>query len=104
MAERYWGKRHRRAYAYRTMQQMGIPLALGSDAPVETFDPMRILYAATMRNDPATSQQRPPWVPDQALPVTQAMWDYTRGAAYRSAEEASKRWLTVAKLGTADVL
>src|SRR2546421_11718867 len=54
IAERYWGKRHRRAYAYRTMQQMGIPLALGSDAPVETFDPLRILYAATTRRDPAT--------------------------------------------------
>src|SRR6266849_339620 len=47
IAERYWGKRHRRAYAYRTMQQMGIPLALGSDAPIETFDPLRILHAAT---------------------------------------------------------
>src|SRR5439155_1853457 len=72
ISERYWGKRHRRAYAYRTMQQKGIPLALGSDAPVETFDPLRILFAATMRNDPATSQQRPPWLPDQALPLEQA--------------------------------
>src|SRR5260370_8129517 len=72
IAERYWGQRHRRAYAYRTMQQMGIPLALGSDAPVETFDPLRILYAATMRNDTETTQ-RPPWLPDQPLPITQAL-------------------------------
>jgi len=104
IAERYWGRRHRHAYAYHTMQQMGIPLALGSDAPVETFDPMRILYAATMRNDPATSQQRPPWLPDQALPVTQAIWDYTMGAAYAGAEEDSKGSLTVGKLGDAVVL
>jgi predicted amidohydrolase YtcJ len=104
IAERYWGKRHRRAYAYRTMQQMGIPLALGSDAPVETFDPLRILCAATMRNDPATSQQRPPWLPDQALPVAQAIWDYTMGAAYAGAEEDSKGSLTVGKLGDAVVL
>jgi len=27
IAERYWGRRHRRAYAYRSMQEMGIPLA-----------------------------------------------------------------------------
>ena len=104
IAERYWGKRHRRAYAYRTMQQMGIPLALGSDAPVETFDPLRILFAATMRNDPPTSQQRPPWLPDQALPLERAIRDYTMGAAYAGAEEDSKGSLTVGKLGDAVVL
>lgn len=104
VAERYWGKRHRRAYAYRTMQQMGIPLALGSDAPVETFDPLRILYAATMRTDAATSKPRPPWLPDQALPVEQALSGYTMGAAYAGAEEESKGSLTVGKLGDAVVL
>jgi len=103
IAERYWGKRHRRAYAYRTMQQMGIPLALGSDAPVETFDPLRILHATTLRNDPATPQ-RPPWLPDQALPITQALWSYTLGAAYAGAEEQHKGSLTVGKLGDAVVL
>ena len=103
IAERYWGKRHRHAYAYHTMQQMGIPLALGSDAPVETFDPLRILYAATLRNDTATPQ-RPPWLPDQALPVAQALWDYTMGAAYAGAEEDHKGSLTVGKLGDAVVL
>ena len=103
IAERYWGKRHRRAYAYRTMQQMGIPLAFGSDAPVEIFDPLRILYAATTRNDSATPQ-RPPWLPDQALPVAQALWAYTLGAAYASAEEESKGSLSVGKLGDAVVL
>jgi predicted amidohydrolase YtcJ len=104
IAERYWGKRHRRAYAYRTMQQLGIPLALGSDAPVETFNPLDILFAATTRNEPVTAQQRPPWLPDQALPVAQAIWDYTMGAAYAGAEEDSKGSLTVGKLGDAVVL
>ncbi len=104
IAERYWGKRHRRAYAYRTMQQMGIPLALGSDAPVETFDPLSILYAATTRTEPATAQQRPPWLPDQALPVAQAIWDYTMGAAYAGAEENNKGSLTIGKFGDAVVL
>lgn len=102
IAERYWGKRHRHAYAYRTMRDMGIPLALGSDAPIEIFDPLRILYAATVRSDPAT--QRPPWLPDQALRVSDALWGYTLGAAYAGAEEASKGSLTVGKLGDAVVL
>jgi len=103
IAERYWGKRHRRAYAYRTMQQMGIPLALGSDAPVETFDPLRILYAATVRRDD-NSPQRPPWLPDQALPVAEALWGYTLGASYAGAEEKRKGSLTPGKLGDAVVL
>ncbi len=103
IAERYWGKRHRRAYAYRTMQDMGIPLALGSDAPVETFDPLRILYAAIARNNTET-RQRPPWLPDQALPLARALWAYTLGAAYAGAEEDSKGSLSVGKLGGAVVL
>ena len=103
IAERFWGKRHRRAYAYRTMQHMGIPLALGSDAPVEVFDPLRIVYAATMRRD-NTTPQRPPWLPDQALAVTEALWGYTMGAAYAGGEEKRKGSLTVGKLGDAVVL
>ncbi len=102
IAERYWGKRTRRAYAYRTMQEMGIPIALGSDAPVERFDPLAILYAATVRRDP--NKQRPPWLPDQALRVQDALWGYTMGAAYAGAEEQRKGSLTIGKLGDAVVL
>jgi predicted amidohydrolase YtcJ len=102
IAERYWGKRHRRAFAYRTMHNMGIPLALGSDAPVEIFDPLHILYAATLRRDPAI--QRPAWLPDQALSVADALWGYTLGGAYAGAEEQRKGSLSVGKLGDAVVL
>ncbi|GLV58016.1 amidohydrolase [Dictyobacter sp. S3.2.2.5] len=102
IAERYWGKRYRRAYAYRTMHNMGIPLAMGSDSPVETFDPLNIIYAATIRRDPAT--RRPPWLPDQALSVVSALGGYTLGAAYAGAEERQKGSLTVGKLGDAVVL
>lgn len=103
LAERYWGRRYKRAYAYRTMQEMGIPLALGSDAPVETFDPLRILYAAIQRNDTATPE-RSAWLPEQALPVVQALWSYTLGAAYAAGEEHDKGSLTPGKLGDALVL
>jgi predicted amidohydrolase YtcJ len=102
IAERYWGKRSRHAYAYRTMHSLGIPLALGSDSPVETFDPLRILYAATLRREPVVA--RPPWLPDQTLPVADALWGYTLGAAYAGAEEQRKGSLTVGKLGDAVVL
>jgi predicted amidohydrolase YtcJ len=103
LAERYWGRRYKRAYAYRTMQEMGIPLAFGSDAPVETFDPLRILYAASQRNDTATPE-RPAWQPEQALSLTQALWSYTLGTAYAGSEERNKGSLTPGKLGDAVVL
>ncbi len=102
IAERYWGKRARRAYAYRTMHDLGIPLAMGSDAPVERFEPLDILYAATVRRAPHI--QRPPWLPDQALSIEDALWGYTMGAAYAGAEEQFKGSLTVGKLGDAVVL
>jgi predicted amidohydrolase YtcJ len=102
IAERYWGKRSRHAYAYRTMHDMGIPLAMGSDAPVELFDPLSILYAATVRRVPNT--KRPPWLPDQTLRVADALWGYTLGAAYAGAEEHRKGSLTPGKLGDAVVL
>ncbi|HLX40562.1 MAG TPA: amidohydrolase, partial [Ktedonobacteraceae bacterium] len=93
IAQRYWGKRARHAYAYRTMQHMGIPLALGSDAPVELFDPLRIIYAATVRSADAT--RRPPWQPHQSLTIQEALWDYTMGAAYAGTEEQYKGSLAV---------
>jgi predicted amidohydrolase YtcJ len=102
IAEQYWGKRARRAYAYRTMRDMGIPIALGSDSPVETYDPLRILFAATARRNPDV--QRPPWLPDQALPISDALWAYTLGAAYAGGEEAHKGSLQAGKLGDAVVL
>lgn len=102
LAERYWGKRHRRAYAYRTMREMGIPIAMGSDAPVETYDPLAIIYAATQRREPF--QQRPSWLPDQALAVTDALWGYTLGSAYAGGEEERKGSLIPGKLGDAVVL
>jgi predicted amidohydrolase YtcJ len=102
IAERYWGKRHRRAFAYRTMRDMGIPLALGSDAPVESLDPLRILSAATLRRDPV--KPRPSWLPEQSLAFADALWGYTLGAAYAGAEEKHKGSLTVGKLGDAVVL
>ena len=84
------------------MHERGIPIALGSDSPVETFDPLRILYAATVRCVPDTA--RPPWLPDQALSVVDALWGYTLGAAYAGAEEQRKGSLSVGKLGDAVVL
>lgn len=103
IAEQYWGARHRRAYAYGTLQRSGVSLAFGSDAPVETAEPLRILHAAVMRRDDRTPE-RAPWLPEQSLRVAQALWSYTLGAAYAGGEEARKGSLEVGKLADLVVL
>jgi predicted amidohydrolase YtcJ len=102
-AERFWGARHKRAYAYQTMRQLGIPLALGSDVPVDTADPLRILHAAIVRRDDRHAEQAP-WLPDQALTLQEALYAYTVGAAYAGGQEAHQGSLAPGKLADLVVL
>src|SRR5262249_14875920 len=102
-ADRLWGQRARRSYAYQTMRAAGIPLALGSDVPVDTCDPLRILHAAIVRRNDATPE-RSPWLPEQALTLEQALWGYTVGAAYAGGQEALQGSLAPGKLADFIVL
>jgi predicted amidohydrolase YtcJ len=102
-AERHWGARHKRAYAYQAMRAAGVRLALGSDVPVDTADPLRILHAAIARTDDRTPD-RPAWLPDQALSLAQALWAYTTGAAYAGGQETRQGSLAPGKLADLVVL
>ena len=76
LAERTWGERSRHAYAWRPLQSAGAVLAFGSDAPVESADPLLGLDAAT------GWRRRAGWHPDLALNPAQALRAYTAGPAY----------------------
>jgi hypothetical protein len=102
-AERYWGDRHRRAYAYRTMGELGVRVAFGSDTPVDTCDPLRILHAAINRYDDRTPDAGA-WLPDQALTMSQALHAYTAGAAYAGGQEQHQGSLAPGKLADVVVL
>jgi predicted amidohydrolase YtcJ len=102
-AERNWGGRYKRSYAYQTMREAGVSLALGSDVPVDTCDPLRVLHAAVVRRDDATPD-RSPWLPEQALTISQALWGYTVGAAFAGGQEAHQGTLAVGKLADLVVL
>lgn len=69
------------AYAWQRFLHEGVPLAFGSDFPVEDVNPMLGLYAAVTRQDLAG---QPPggWLPDQRVSRMQALLGFTRGAAY----------------------
>jgi predicted amidohydrolase YtcJ len=102
-AERYWGSRYKKAYAYQALREAGTRLALGSDVPVDTPDPWRILHAAINRRNDA-EPERPAWLPDQALSVAQAIWGYTVGAAYAGGQEERQGSLAPGKLADLIVL
>lgn len=69
------------AYAWRSMLAAGAPLAFGTDAPVESVDPLAGLATAISRTD-AAGQPFGGWHPEQTVTREQALAAYTAGAAY----------------------
>jgi predicted amidohydrolase YtcJ len=74
------------AYAWRSMLQNNVPLAFGSDYPVESPNPFPGLAAAVSRED---AEGQPPggWFPQQRLSMEQAFAAFTRGGAFASFAE-----------------
>ena len=77
------------AYSWHTMRAHGVPVAFGTDWPVEPISPYLGLYAAVTRQstdgDPAGG-----WWPQERLSMADAIRCYTAGAAYASFEELEK--------------
>jgi predicted amidohydrolase YtcJ len=71
------------AYAYRSLADAGVVLANGSDAPVEELDPLAGIVSAVSR----TLDDLPPWRPEQALTVEQALVASTVGPAWLAGDE-----------------
>ena len=83
MADSFWGpERSRLAYAWRTQLDHGAPLALGSDAPVESPNPFLGLHAAVTRRRADGSPSPEGWYPEQKLTMTEAWEGFTLGPAY----------------------
>lgn len=88
MADRYWGDRSRHAYTWRSLQNAGVPLAFGSDAPIEIFDPFLGLYAAVTRRSEMDGSPGPDgWHPEQRLSLPEALHAFTFGGAYAAGLE-----------------
>jgi hypothetical protein len=74
------------AYAWRSLSERGVPLALGSDFPVERSDPRAGLYAAVTRQD-AGGQPPGGFRPSERLTLEQALHGFTAGAAWAAFQE-----------------
>ena len=74
------------SYAWKAFLDAGVPLAFGTDYPVEPITPFRGLYAAVTRMNEAGTKI---YFPENKLTRGQALYAYTQGSAY--AEFAEKR-------------
>ena len=98
LAERRIGpERIKTTYAFHTLLDKGITLALGTDWTVAPLDPMKTLYAAVTR---ATLDGKNPngWVPEQKLKLNEAVEAYTMGSAYAEFQDKEKGSITPGKL------
>jgi predicted amidohydrolase YtcJ len=103
-AERRIGPdRIKTTYAFRTLIDKGVRLALGTDWTVAPLNPMLTLYAATTR---ATLDGNHPdgWVPEQKISITEAVRAYTSGSAFAEFQDAVKGTIVRGKVADLVVL
>jgi predicted amidohydrolase YtcJ len=81
MADQVWGATAGNAYAWGRLAKAGVPLAFGSDAPVESPDPLVGLDAAT------GWRSRVGWYPELSLSQPDALRAYTLGVAFAAGME-----------------
>jgi predicted amidohydrolase YtcJ len=75
VADRHWAGRTPHAFAYAALLAAGTRLEFGSDAPVSPLDPWDAVASAVTRTD----DDRPPWHPEQALSLADALAASTGG-------------------------
>ena len=75
------------SYAWKAFLDAGVPLAFGTDYPVEPITPFRGLYAAVTRMNEAGTKG---YFPQNKLTRGQALYAYTQGSAYAEFAENHK--------------
>ena len=81
LADAMWPAVTGHSYAWRALERAGARLAFGSDAPVESADPLAGIEAAT------TWRRSAGWYPELSMTRSAALRAYTSGAAYAAGME-----------------
>jgi predicted amidohydrolase YtcJ len=100
LAERFWPDRLDGTYAFRSLLDSGAHLANGSDAPIEELDPWAGVVAGVRR----TLDDRPPWRPEEALTLEQALLATCVTPAWLSHDERARGTLVPGRLADLVVL
>ena len=80
-------KRAAYSYAWKAFLDAGVPLAFGTDYPVEPITPFRGVYAAVTRMNEKGTQT---YFPENKITRGQALYAYTQGSAYAEFAEKHK--------------
>jgi predicted amidohydrolase YtcJ len=99
--QRIGPERIKYAYAWRSFLTHGVPLAFGTDYPVESINPMRGLYSAVTRMNEAGTQT---FEPQEKLTINEALYAYTQGSAFAEWREKIKGQLAPGYLADIVVL
>lgn len=94
-SDMYWAtdrlgpKRAKGAYLWKTFLKQGVPVAAGSDAPVEGIDVLPGLYAAVTRQD-AKAWPEGGWHPQERVTILEALRMFAGDAAFAAFEEGER--------------
>jgi predicted amidohydrolase YtcJ len=83
---RLGAERAKYSYAWKSFLDAGVPLAFGTDYPVEPITPFRGVYAAVTRMNEAGTMT---YHPEEKLTMAQTLYAYTQGSAYG---EFTEQW------------
>jgi predicted amidohydrolase YtcJ len=86
-AARLGPQRAREGYAWKAFLDAGVPLAFGTDYPVEPITPFRGIYAGVTRSNEAGTES---YFPQDKLTIDQVLLAYTQGSAYAEFAEGFK--------------
>ncbi|MBN2794815.1 MAG: amidohydrolase [Clostridia bacterium] len=71
------------SYAWKTMSKLGIHMSFGSDAPVETPNPLKGIHCAVTRQD-LKNRPKEKYLPHEAISIYEGFYHYTVEGAYAS--------------------
>lgn len=101
--DRVGKERMKEAYAYRTLNDMGVKVPLSSDCPVDSVNPIDSAYIAVNRKD-LNGWPEGGWYPQEALTIDQVLKGFTLDSAYAQFEEGVKGSIQTGKLADFVVL
>ena len=101
--DRIGKQRLKGSFALKTMENAGLIQTGGSDCPVETYEPLKGIYAAVTRQD-MEGYPIEGFLPEERLSVYEALCMYTKNVHYATGQESVLGTLEIGKFADLTVL
>ena len=101
--DRIGKERLKGSFALKTMENAGLIQTGGSDCPVETYEPLKGIYAAVTRQD-MEGYPIEGFLPEERLSVYEALCMYTKNVHYATGQENVLGTLEIGKFADLTVL